>query len=129
MAEQLPLHYERGSYHEVHWRRVSQEFNRVIALVGLQQAAYDLDTTPSYLAHAMAERERKHPRASWLVYALMKDPTLGMARALGGAGGFDPKRRVEFTDKERAERLEGAVKSLDPDLAKLIMARAFGEGE
>lgn len=129
-GDQLLLHYEPGAYHAHHWRRVRAEMARVFAHVTLKQAAYDLDTTPSHISHAMNERDRKSPRAEWLVYCLTKAPDLDLARAVADTQGLEVSRRAQLTPEEKLDRLEGVLaESLGPDLRAAILRKAYDGGQ
>lgn len=127
MTEQISISYEEDPLLSHHCKCVKREMSRVIAHVGLQEAAHDLDVKPSMLAHAMAERERKYPRADWVVYCLIKDPGKGLAQALMDAPGLDVADRIELTPAQKVARLEQAVRSLGSDVASVIMSRAYGD--
>lgn len=124
MPEQLALRYSPAWHASTAWPLVLEEVKRIVAVIGLKEAAYDLDTTPSHLSHALAERERKHLQAEWLVYFVTRDPTTQLLQALADLAACDVKRREPLTDAERGRRYDAALDTLDPDLAALVRKRA-----
>lgn len=124
MPEQLALHYSPAWQVSEAWPRVLEEVRRVVTALGLKQAAYDLDTTPSYLAHALAERDRKYLRGEWLAYFVARDTTTGLLGALADLAGCDVKKREPLTPTEKLARLEGALAELGPELRDLITRKA-----
>jgi hypothetical protein len=124
MPEQLALHYMPAWRASDAWPRVLEEVMRVVAIVTLKEAAHDLDTSPSYLANALAQRDRHYLRPEWLLYFVLKDPTTRLLEAIAGVASCDVKRREPISDAERGRRLDSALDTLDPDLAALVRKRA-----
>lgn len=124
MPEQLALRYSPAWRASDAWPRVLEEVRRVVTEVTLKEAAHDLDTGPSYLANALAGRDRHYLRPEWLLYFVLKDPTTKLLEAIAGVASCDVKRREPITAAERGRRIEGALDTLDPDLAALVRKRA-----
>lgn len=124
--EQLPLEYnDRWRNHES-WQRLLGEIRTAVAVIGLKQAAYDLDTQPSVLAHALAERERHYVRAEWLPYLVAHAPTDEIVRRLAGLRGLDVQARAELTPEEKLDALDEALDRVLGQAAAELVRRAAG---
>ncbi len=124
MAEQLALRYSPAWRASDAWPRVLEEIRRVVSVITLKEAAHDLDTQPSYLANALAERDRHYLRAEWLLYFVVKDPTTKLLGTIADLATCDVKRREPLTAVERLSRLESAVSDLGPEIEALVRRKA-----
>lgn len=129
MAEQLPLRYDGVTTAGAWWRHLLGEMERVVSFVTLKQASFDLDLKPSQLAHALAERDNRHPRAEWIPYLVHRAPDLELARALVAPAGLVVERAPEMTAEEKLARLETTIgEHLGPELRAALFERAYRGG-
>lgn len=123
--DQLDFPPVRESTLSAWWRRVRDEMGRVVQYVGLKQAAFDLDLSPSQLAHALAERDGRRPRAEWIPYLVHKAPDLELAKALVAPGRLEVERAPEMTPEEQLQRFEGALaETVCPEVRAIVYRRA-----
>lgn len=124
MPEQLTIRYPGAwSAQEAH-PLVMEEIRRVANAVGLKQVAFDLDTTPSYLSNALAERERHYLRVEWVLYFISRDPTTKLLEAIADVARCDVVRRRELTPAEELDRIKTALSELGPELRDLVRRKA-----
>jgi hypothetical protein len=125
VAEQLPLRYDGVTTAGAWWRHLLGEMERVVSFVTLKQAAFDLDLKPSALAHSLAERDNRHPRAEWIPYLVHRAPDLELARALVAPAGLVVDRAPEMTPAEELASLHQVLaEQLGPDIRAALVARA-----
>lgn len=124
MAERA-LEYDREMGAGVWWRDVLAEMQRVVSFVSLKQASFDLDLKPSQLAHALAERDNRHPRAEWIPYLIHRAPDMELARALVAPAGLVVERAPELTPAEELKALHQVLaEQLGPEIRSALVARA-----
>lgn len=117
---QLALRYDDRYVRGASWGGILDEINRIVGIVGLKQAAYDLDAQPSQLAHALAERDRHYIRAEWLPYFLAKAPDAALAEALAACSGLDVAPRRELTPAEKLDRVVRVLEQSGPAGAAVL---------
>ena len=129
MRNQLDLPYNGQTAEQRWWRLVLSEVRRVVDSIGLKEAAFACDVKPSYLAHALSERDRHYLRLEWLLPLLAKTEDLGLARALLDPVGLDVSRQLQLSPEEKLARLEQALaETLGPDIRKSIFDKAWRQG-
>lgn len=121
---QLSLQYSPTWRASEAWPKVLAEVQRVLTEVTLKQAAYDLDTTPSYLSNAIGERDRHYLRAEHLLYFVIRDSSTGLVQAIADLAKCDVTRRRELTDAEKVQRYEQALAELGPEIRDLVARKA-----
>lgn len=109
------------------WSTVLLAIRAAVNELEPQNVAYDLETTASGLAHALAERERHFP-AKWLLYLIEKSSRgPAIAGYLAAIAGYDLQaRRVLTPEQENAKLKESIAKNLGPEMQRVIMRDAFG---
>lgn len=123
---QLNLPYSGKSEAREAWELILAEIRNVVDRMTLKEAAFLLDVKPSYLAHALSERDRHYIRAEWLLPLLMRSKDLGLARALVGPAGLDVEAKPELSAEEKLERLERTLsETLGPDIRRSIYDKAW----
>lgn len=120
---QLSLRYDARWEYERNRERVLEEARRVVGIVGLKQAAFDLDTNPSHLAHALAGRDRHYGKLEWAPYLSDADPTPGFANLMAGTKR-EAHDRVTLTPEEKLRRIEGALATMSPEIRAAILGMA-----
>ena len=111
-------------YYSAVWDRLRGLLADVVAVVGVKQAAGDLDTSPSQLKHALAARDRHHMRMEWLPYLIDKAPSDDVVALLASIRGLVVEPEKTLTPAERLAQAEDrAAKHLSPEIRALI----FGE--
>lgn len=107
------------------WTRLLEAFNATIVHVGRKEAAYQLDTSPSQLANALAERDRHHIRGSWVPYLVAAAPNDAAVEVLAGLRG---RALTEVKKMTPAEELAALKRSLGETVghavAELVYAKA-----
>lgn len=95
------------------WEELREAFRLAIGAVGLKDAAYRLDVSPSLLSDALAERDRKGVRLEWLPAIILAAPE---ENALAIIGALARLRRFEVSRSKRvlsdAEKLEALREKL-----------------
>lgn len=130
MFEQLPLRYDARWTNSAAWDEVLNECRRIVALVGLKEAAYDLDTTPSQLSKALNERndedkaERKYMRGEWLLYFVSRAPDLRLLTLISKVGGCEPTRIAALTPEQENARLRAQIEKMPPAFQAAFYAEA-----
>jgi hypothetical protein len=100
-------------------------FVQVVERVGLKQAAYDLDVSPSFLSNCLAARASNHVRAEWLAWAVRQPGGEEVARYLAGLAGYDLIPSAPLEPAEELTRLrEAMAESLSPEVRAVIDAKA-----
>jgi hypothetical protein len=100
-----------------------------VSEIGIKQVCFDLDISPSQLAHALAGRDYHYVRAEWLPYLVAKARIAGpkIAKFFCSLCALDAVPRRELTAEEKLERLETSLrKNLGPDLQRVVVDGAFG---
>jgi hypothetical protein len=93
---------------EAAWVDLREAFRSAVAAIGLKEAAFRLDVSPSLLSDALAERDRKGLRLEWLPALLLIAPAEHAATILGllaSMRGLEVVRRKALTPEEKLERL------------------------
>lgn len=113
------------------WDSVLAAVKVAVDQLTLKEAAFLLDTSPSQLSDALAERDRKSVRAEWLVTLLVGTPPKVRDAIMGElarvSGYKKPERAEKLTDKRRAEILTRAIARLAPGLEAAIDAELEAE--
>jgi hypothetical protein len=91
------------------WAELLETLNAAVTHVGRKEAAYNLDTSPSQLANALAERDRHYLRASWLPYLVAVAPSHRPVEILAGLRGLELSPRKPMTPAEELAELRAAV--------------------
>lgn len=109
---QLALDYGIADKARAMHRALLDILRSVVARVSLKEVAFMLDTSPSMVADALAERERKGVRLEWLPVLL------GVAddgereeilKLLADPFGFTVQRRRKLTPTERLRVIEARL--------------------
>lgn len=124
---QLALRYDDRFARSEAWAGILTEIVRIVGIVGLKQAAFDLDAQPSQLAHALAERDRHYLRAEWLPYFLGKAPDAALARALAACSGLEVAPRRELTPAEKLDRIVRVLEQSGPAGAAILEEAGVGK--
>jgi hypothetical protein len=123
---QLGIAYDPQWQASSAWRDLVVEFRRTVDGVGLKEAAYQLDTSPSQLAHALAERDRHYIRGSWMPYLIQVAPDNRSTDILCRLRGLTVTPAAELTPEQKLERLTRALgECLGDDLRQAIYERAW----
>lgn len=124
---QLSLGYSPQWRCQESWQHLLVECRKAVDFVSLKQAAYDLDTSPSRLAHSLAERDRHYLRAEWVPYLIMQAPTDRPVEILADLRGATLAPKVELTPEQQLDRLKRALgELLGDDIRDAIYSRAWG---
>ncbi len=124
--KQLQLSYDGKTFEQRWWALVLIELNRIVDEMGLKEAAFAIDVQPSHLAHALAERNRHHVRAEWVLPLLLRSRDMGLAKAIMEPAGLAVREREQLTAEEKLERLERTLgETLGPDLRRSIYDKAW----
>ena len=123
---QKPLDFgDRYRYSQA-WDAILEQLNRAVVNVGRKEAAYQLDTSPSVLSNALAERDRHVVRAPWLPYLTAAAPDNSIVEILAGLRGLTIAPAVELTPEQKLDRLTRALEgTLGADLVKALYERAW----
>lgn len=123
-AMQLAIDYGVGAGNDEAGRHLLKLLRAVVDVVGVKQVAFDLDTSPSGLLHALEGKDRHLP-AKWIPYLIRKAPSDEIVEFLAGLRGLEVQPRVELTAEQRLERLEEAMsETLGEDIRRVIQQRA-----
>lgn len=101
---------------------------RAVDVIGHKTVAGELDIAPSHLTDALLGRERKSVKLEWLPKLLRmvgEEMRLEALRVICNPHGYEPMRTTPLTDKERADRMEVALKMLGP-VGEQAMRNALG---
>jgi hypothetical protein len=126
MAEQLRLLRESGSdpsdpYYVSVWDRLLAYFNETVTVIGVKQAAADLDTSPSVLKHALCERERHEVKARWVPYLLRKAPNDEPAALLVSVRGLEICQQKTMTPEQELAALRAALATtVGPEVQRIV---------
>ncbi len=119
----------RGGALDDRWATVMLAVRAAVNELEPQNVAYDLETTASGLAHALAERDRHFP-AKWLLYLIEKSrkgPVI--AGYLAAVAGYELHAHRRLTPEEELTRLKDSIaKNLGPEMQRVITRDAFGGG-
>lgn len=97
------------------WARQLHILRAIAARVGAKEIAFDCDTSPSQLADALADRDRKAIRAEWYrVFLHHGDEAerAALLRELAEPVGFEVREAEPLTPEEKLRRLEARVRSI-----------------
>ena len=92
---------------------VMQVVREIVATATNKQIAYDLDVSPSTLADAIAERQDRGIKLSWLPVLMARATEaqrIALVDALANPHGLEVSRRKVLTPEERLARLEELVR-------------------
>lgn len=119
------LGYLDGKAAEAHMIALVRD---VVDCVGLKEAAFQLDMSPSDLSHCLARRKRMHIPIEALpkIVKMAKDNQI--PSFIAAIRGLAAVPRETMTPEQRLARLEQAMaEELGPGVRKAIHVRAFGE--
>lgn len=122
MSGTLPLDFGEDARARETWARVLRRVSEVVALVTVKEVAYRLNTSPSTLCDALAERERKNLHARQLVQLLAMPEGEAVFRELADALGWEVKRKAPMTSAEELARLKELIKQRLGDLGEQLLA-------
>ena len=109
---------------------VMEAARRVVDVVGLKQAGWDLALPPATVAHMLRGNKGSYFRLAHAPYLLRKAPDLDLANALLSPAGLMAMPVVTMTPEERLARLEHTLaEHLGPELRAAIFARAYRRGQ
>ncbi len=124
MSEQLALRYDPKWTNSEAWERVLVEARRVVAQLGLKEVAFRLDTNPSLLAHAIAERNGNHLRGEWLVAIMGMGGDAALANAVVSVAGLKTVEAKPMTPEQKLGRLEAAISELPEAVRRGLLETA-----
>ena len=113
------------------WQAMLVVLRAITARAGLKEIAFDCDTSPSQLADALAERDRKAIRAEWIPVFLRHADDAERAAILvelAAPVGFEVQRAApQLTPEQVLARLEAVLdEELAPARARELKKRARG---
>jgi hypothetical protein len=110
---QLALAAIGGPAADTQWLELKQRLLEAIALITPKDLCWRLGIKETYLSDAVAERDRKTIKASWVPVILAMAPD-GARRAilevLSKPVGYDVSRRRELTAEEKLQRALDRIK-------------------
>lgn len=122
--EQLALPWDEGGYFGAWYRRVLDELNKVTTVVGLKEMAWQCDTQPSTLHHALTERNDRQFQLRWFGRYLHKAPDAALVTvAVEPAGGTFTKSKPLTPEEELAKLREVLGEVCGPMLLQAINER------
>jgi hypothetical protein len=123
---QLDLDYSPRDKGHRSWERVLRVVRLAIDRLTLKEVAFLLDTSPSMLADALAERDRKRFAAEWLVILITAspEPVRGeLVAELNRCGDYRPPQRAkQLTPEEELRITRKALARIAPGLLPTIDA-------
>lgn len=117
---QLPMTFSAEWRAKKAWEDLLQTFNRTAQYVGHKQLAAELDTSPSNLSHALAERERRFIRGEWFPGLVMLAPDDAAIEILADLRGKELAPRRRLTPAEKLAAYRARVRSFSPELAAAL---------
>lgn len=127
---QVSLPFRKDAVAERAWDEVLEAIKLAVAeMGGVKELAFQVDSAPSLVSDALAERDRKRVAAEWLVTIVQRAPAdsvLLLLQKLAALRGFDVRRKKALTPEERLER---ALEKLRTFGAHGARAAAEVEGE
>lgn len=106
------------------WETVLAVVRLAVDRMTLKEVAFLLDTSPSFLADALAERDRKGVKAEWLIVLIIGAPPKVRAELvfeINRVAGFKaPELAKPLTDAQKLAIVLRAVKRLAPGIVSSI---------
>lgn len=100
---------------------------RAVSAVTHKEAAFALDTQPSYLSNALARRERNYLRLDWLPYFADVATDDDIVAVLAELRGMDVVARPTMTPAEELAALRAALATtVGPEVQRIVEAKVRG---
>lgn len=113
------------AYDRAIWRRFLATLNETVAIVGVKRAAADLDTSPSQLKHALAERDRHYVKAEWIPYLVRQAPSHAGVQVLADVRHLEVVPRKPLTPEEELRNLKHTLREkLSAEIADALIDKA-----
>jgi hypothetical protein len=106
---QAELPFASGADADNRWAHLLNILRSTVDELGLKQVAYDLDTSPSQLSNSLAERDRHHVPARWLVYLATRSRHDDIPGFFAGLRGLELSTPPVMTPEEELRRLREAM--------------------
>jgi hypothetical protein len=104
------LPFRQDPHAELAWANLLDAIRLAVGeLGGIKELAYQVDSSPSLVSDALAERDRKRVAAEWLVTIILRAPepaALALLQRLADLRGCEVSRRRALTAEEKLERLQ-----------------------
>jgi hypothetical protein len=104
-----------------HWPTVLESIRHAADRIGRKQVAADLDIKVKVLDNVLADRERHHLKARYLVYFVMNDRVVAETICTLRGGRYAESKPK--TPAEKLEALEAEVRALGP-VGQVLLERA-----
>lgn len=125
MSGQISLEFGDDARAREAWARVLRRVNLLVDSLTVKEVAYRLNTQPSTLCDALAERERKNLHARQLVQIMAMQEGESLLAEIADALGYEVKRKAPLSPAEQLARLEAAVKSKLGQLGEELVKEAL----